>query len=133
MKHYDSLKSLTPGKSTLYRERYDPALLQAVPRALNRDLLGLQMSSLPFHGTDIWTLYELSWLNGNGLPKVAIGEIALNATSENLIESKSFKLYLNSFNQTRFSSSTVVRETLTRVFHVVPAVQYRSCCAHLAN
>lgn len=115
MTHYDqhhALQSLTLGKPTPYRERYDPALLQAVPRALNRDPLGLQATALPFHGADIWTLYELSWLNDAGLPQVAIGEIALNATSANLIESKSFKLYLNSFNQTRFPSREAVRARL---------------------
>ncbi|WP_406703608.1 NADPH-dependent 7-cyano-7-deazaguanine reductase QueF [Sodalis sp.] len=116
MTHYDqhhALQSLTLGKPTPYRERYDPSLLQAVPRALNRDPLGLQAAALPFHGADIWTLYELSWLNDAGLPQVAIGEVALNATSVNLIESKSFKLYLNSFNQTRFPSREAVRDCLS--------------------
>lgn len=115
MTHYDqhhALQSLTLGKPTPYRERYDPSLLQAVPRALNRDPLGLQATALPFHGTDIWTLYELYWLNEAGLPQVAIGEIALNATRANLIESKSFKLYLNSYNQTRFPSREAVRARL---------------------
>lgn len=115
MTYYDqhhALQSLTLGKPTPYRERYDPSLLQAVPRALNRDPLGLQAAALPFHGADIWTLYELSWLNDAGLPQVAIGEVALNATSVNLIESKSFKLYLNSFNQTRFPSREAVRDRL---------------------
>ncbi|BAE75225.1 NADPH-dependent 7-cyano-7-deazaguanine reductase [Sodalis glossinidius str. 'morsitans'] len=115
MTNYDqhhALQSLTLGKPTPYRERYDPSLLQAVPRALNRDLLGLQATALPFHGADIWTLYELSWLNDAGIPQVAIGEIALNATSTNLIESKSFKLYLNSLNQTSFPSREAVRVRL---------------------
>lgn len=102
------------GKPTLYSKQYDPTLLQAVPRIINRNLLGIQTSTLLFHGADIWTLYELSWLNNNGLPQVAIGEVIINATSTNLIESKSFKLYLNSFNHTRFSSRTVVSETLAR-------------------
>lgn len=109
---YHDLKSLTLGKPTSYPECYDPSLLQAVSRAINRDSLGLQASALPFHGGDIWTLYELSWLNSAGLPQVAIGEIAINATSLNLIESKSFKLYLNSFNQSRFPSRKTVRDYL---------------------
>lgn len=116
MTHYDqhyALHSLTLGKTTPYREHYDPSLLQAVPRALNRDPLRQQAAVPPFHGADIWTLYELSWLNDAGLPQVAIGEVALNATSANLIESKSFKLYLNSFNQTRFPSREAVRNRLS--------------------
>lgn len=101
---HQALSGLTLGKPTAYRDRYDASLLQAVPRSMNREPLGLYPDNLPFHGADIWTLYELSWLNANGLPQVAVGEISLNADSLNLIESKSFKLYLNSFNQTRFDS-----------------------------
>ncbi|OON39591.1 NADPH-dependent 7-cyano-7-deazaguanine reductase QueF [Izhakiella australiensis] len=111
---HQALQSLTLGKPTAYQDRYDPALLQAVPRAMNREPLGLQADSLPFHGADIWTLYELSWLNARGLPQVAVGEVTLDARSVNLIESKSFKLYLNSFNQTKFSSWGEVRATLER-------------------
>lgn len=74
-----------------------------MPRSLNRNDLHLS-ATLPFQGCDIWTLYELSWLNQKGLPQVAIGEVSIPATSANLIESKSFKLYLNSYNQTRFAS-----------------------------
>ncbi|MDN5680163.1 MAG: NADPH-dependent 7-cyano-7-deazaguanine reductase QueF [Ewingella sp.] len=109
-----ALSQLTLGKSTPYRDQYDASLLQAVPRSMNREPLGLFPDNLPFHGADIWTLYELSWLNDKGLPQVAVGEISLNANSINLIESKSFKLYLNSFNQNKFASWDVVLETLTR-------------------
>ncbi|MRT04851.1 NADPH-dependent 7-cyano-7-deazaguanine reductase QueF [Ewingella americana] len=109
-----ALSQLTLGKSTPYRDQYDASLLQAVPRSMNREPLGLFPDNLPFHGADIWTLYELSWLNDKGLPQVAVGEISLNANSINLIESKSFKLYLNSFNQTKFASWDKVLETLTR-------------------
>jgi 7-cyano-7-deazaguanine reductase len=109
-----ALSQLTLGKSTPYRDQYDVSLLQAVPRSMNREPLGLFPDNLPFHGADIWTLYELSWLNDKGLPQVAVGEISLDANSVNLIESKSFKLYLNSFNQTKFASWEVVLDTLTR-------------------
>jgi 7-cyano-7-deazaguanine reductase len=102
------------GKSTDYRDVYDASLLQGVPRSLNRDPLGLSADALPFHGGDIWTLYELSWLNARGLPQVAVGHVELDYTSVNLVESKSFKLYLNSFNQTRFNSWEEVQETLQR-------------------
>ncbi|AUV03852.1 NADPH-dependent 7-cyano-7-deazaguanine reductase QueF [Phytobacter ursingii] len=112
--NHQALSGLTLGKTTDYRDRYDASLLQGVPRSLNRDPLGLTAENLPFHGADIWTLYELSWLNANGLPQVAVGHVELNYASINLVESKSFKLYLNSFSQTRFASWDEVRETLER-------------------
>ncbi|AAM86697.1 NADPH-dependent 7-cyano-7-deazaguanine reductase QueF [Yersinia pestis] len=112
--NHKALAELTLGKPTAYCDYYDATLLQAVPRSMNREPLGLYPDNLPFHGADIWTLYELSWLNSNGLPQVAVGEISLNADSINLIESKSFKLYLNSFNQTIFADKESVRMTLQR-------------------
>ncbi len=78
---------------------------------MNRDDLHLS-DTLPLQGCDIWTLYELSWLNQKGLPQVAIGEVSIPATSANLISSKSFKLYLNSYNQTRFASWNEVQTRL---------------------
>lgn len=107
-----TLASLSLGKETQYHEQYNAELLQGVPRSLNRDALSLNAENVPFHGGDIWTLYELSWLNNKGLPQVAIGHVELDATSENLIESKSFKLYLNSFNQTRFDNWEAVEKIL---------------------
>lgn len=115
MSHYQNnpaLDNLTLGKKTAYHDQYDASLLQPVPRSLNRDPLGIYANALPFHGADIWTLYEISWLNQRGVPQVAIGSISVNATSDNLIESKSFKLYLNSFNQTRFETWENVRSVL---------------------
>lgn len=107
------LSGLTLGQKTEYSHQYDSALLQPVPRSLNRDDLNLG-DNLPFKGCDIWTLYELSWLNDKGLPQVAVGDVSIPATSQNLIESKSFKLYLNSFNQTRFTTWDKVRSTIER-------------------
>ncbi|MCQ1058515.1 NADPH-dependent 7-cyano-7-deazaguanine reductase QueF [Photobacterium sp. DNB23_23_1] len=107
------LAGLTLGQGTEYKDQYDASLLQPVPRSLNRDDLALG-ETLPFTGYDIWTLYELSWLNSKGLPQVAIGEVRLPATSPNLIESKSFKLYLNSFNQTKFASWQEVADILQK-------------------
>ncbi|MFV0575511.1 MAG: NADPH-dependent 7-cyano-7-deazaguanine reductase QueF [Vibrio sp.] len=109
------LQGLTLGQTTKYSNNYDPSLLQAVPRSLNRNDLGLTDSAaLPFVGGDIWTLYELSWLNKNGLPQVAVGDVILPATSPNLIESKSFKLYLNSLNQTQFDNWEQVQQTIAQ-------------------
>ncbi len=106
MSNYSDAKELvglTLGKDVSYSSQYDATLLQAVPRSLNRDELSLG-ENLPFKGCDVWTLYELSWLNDKGLPQVAIGYATIPATSPNLIESKSFKLYLNSFNQSTFNN-----------------------------
>lgn len=107
------LAGLTLGQKTEYASQYDPSLLQPVPRSLNRNDLNLE-APLPFQGCDIWTLYELSWLNDKGLPQVAVGEVSLPATSPNLIESKSFKLYLNSYNQTHFPDWQQVQARLTQ-------------------
>lgn len=112
--NHQALTGLTLGKPTDYRDTYDASLLQGVPRSLNRDPLGLHADALPFVGGDIWTLYELSWLNARGLPQVAVGHVELDYASQNLVESKSFKLYLNSFNQTRFNSWDDVQHTLER-------------------
>jgi len=103
---------LSLGKQVVYEFEYNPGLLQGVPRSLSRDTLDLANSSLPFDGIDTWTGYELSWLNLKGKPNVAILECHVPITSENLIESKSFKLYLNSFNQTKFASAEDVRQVL---------------------
>ncbi len=107
------LAGLTLGQKTEYHHQYDPSLLQPVPRSLNRDDLQLG-STLPFKGCDVWTLYELSWLNSKGLPQVAVADAKIPATSANLIESKSFKLYLNSYNQSRFASWEEVQNHLTK-------------------
>ncbi|GGQ01089.1 NADPH-dependent 7-cyano-7-deazaguanine reductase QueF [Shewanella ulleungensis] len=109
----EALKGLTLGHATVYQAEYDASLLQGVPRKLNRDAIALS-GDLPFHGTDIWTGYELSWLNAKGKPVVALLEVQLDINSANLIESKSFKLYLNSFNQTKFDSVENVQDTLSR-------------------
>ncbi|OOF88438.1 NADPH-dependent 7-cyano-7-deazaguanine reductase QueF [Rodentibacter ratti] len=97
------LASLKLGQKTDYANEYDRTLLQAVPRALNRDDLGITQKQPFTIGADIWTAYEISWLNEKGVPQVAIADIYLDHQSQNLIESKSFKLYLNSFNQSKFS------------------------------
>lgn len=112
--NHQALTGLTLGKSTDYRDTYVASLLQGVPRSLNRDPLGLHADALPFVGGDIWTLYEISWLNARGLPQVAVGHVELDYASQNLVESKSFKLYLNSFNQTKFNHWDEVQQTLER-------------------
>lgn len=102
------------GANSDYPDQYAPALLEALPRARGRDLIGVDERQLPFSGFDLWTAFELSWLNGKGKPVVGIGEFTFPHSSSNLIESKSFKLYLNSFNQTPFADWETVRSTLQR-------------------
>ena len=109
-----SLKSLKLGQKTEYASQYDRTLLQPVPRALNRDGLGITQNQPFTIGADIWTAYEISWLNEKGLPQVAIADIYLDYQSQNLIESKSFKLYLNSFNQNKFADFNAVQQTMQR-------------------
>lgn len=103
---------LSLGKQVDYEFEYNPSLLQGVPRSLSRDTLSLNDSELPFDGVDTWTGYELSWLNEKGKPNVAILECHVPITSPNLIESKSFKLYLNSFNQSKIASPEEVQKVL---------------------
>lgn len=90
------------GKTTEYVSIYNPQLLCPFPRQVKRDEIGVS-GELPFSGYDIWNAFELSWLNLKGKPVVAMGEFHFPCSSPNLIESKSFKLYLNSFNQTKIS------------------------------
>ncbi|OOF84618.1 NADPH-dependent 7-cyano-7-deazaguanine reductase QueF [Rodentibacter ratti] len=106
------LSSLKLGQKTDYADKYDRTLLQAVPRALNRDDLGITQKQPFTIGADIWTAYEISWLNEKGVPQVAIADIYLDHQSQNLIESKSFKLYLNSFNQTKFADFNQVAQIM---------------------
>ena len=107
--------ALSPlGKITEYRSHYAPELLYPIPRQLKRDELGLRDDALPFVGEDLWNAYEISWLNPRGKPVVALGQFRVPADSPNLIESKSFKLYLNSFNQTTCAGVEDVASRLTR-------------------
>lgn len=95
------------GKKSAYISQYQADLLFPIPRATQRTTLAIT-TPLPFHGADIWNAYELSWLNTKGKPVVALGEFIFPCDSPNIIESKSFKLYLNSFNNTRFTSTEEV-------------------------
>lgn len=101
------------GQSTVYISRYAPELLYPVPRSESRAQLAIG-SKLPFRGVDIWTAYELSWLDHRGKPWVAWGEFHIPIDSPNIIESKSFKLYLNSFNQTPLAGRDELASRLVR-------------------
>ena len=99
------------GRQSTYLEQYSPGLLYAIARTDNREALGLG-DDLPFHGTDIWNAWELTWLDDDGLPQVGTAGIRVPASSPNIIESKSLKLYLNSFAMTRCASTGDVAEMI---------------------
>lgn len=108
-----SVDSSPLGQKTAYLSSYDASLLFPILRNESRKLLGI-VDHLPFYGCDIWTGYELSWLNAKGKPEIAVAEFKIPCDSPCIIESKSFKLYLNSFNQTRFACWQDVQNTLSR-------------------
>ncbi|WP_017759994.1 NADPH-dependent 7-cyano-7-deazaguanine reductase QueF [Pseudacidovorax intermedius] len=100
------------GRASAYVDRYDPSLLFPLPRALQREEMGIDTQRLPFFGADLWTAFELSWLNPRGKPQLAIAHFTVPCETPNIIESKSFKLYLNSFNSSTFADAEAVRERL---------------------
>ncbi|WP_211828765.1 NADPH-dependent 7-cyano-7-deazaguanine reductase QueF [Kistimonas asteriae] len=109
-----SVETSPLGKHSDYVAEYDANLIFPIPRAPKWEANGLVAASLPFTGVDIWNAYELSWLNNRGKPIVAAGVFTIPSDSECIIESKSFKLYLNSFNQSRFESAADVQATMAR-------------------
>jgi 7-cyano-7-deazaguanine reductase len=105
------LSGLSLGHKTNYESQYNPKLLQVVPRSLNRDTLDIKTN---FYGYDLWHMYELSCLNKKGKPLVAIGEVIVPCDSEFIVESKSLKLYLNSFNQTKLDSLEQMQDIINK-------------------
>jgi 7-cyano-7-deazaguanine reductase len=99
------------GRNVAYASRYDAGLLFAIARAPDRAALGIH-EPLPFHGVDIWNAYELAWLDARGKPEVALAEFRVPATSPAIIESKSLKLYLNSFSAERVGDGAALRAVL---------------------
>lgn len=102
------------GREVRYPDRYDAGLLFPIPRKAARGEIGIDDRALPFLGHDRWHAYELSWLTPGGLPQVTVATFQVPCASPNLIESKSFKLYLNSLNAVRFPSADAVRAVLER-------------------
>lgn len=95
------------GKASAYVDQYDASLLFPIPRAGKRAEIGIT-GAAPFFGADMWTAFELSWLNTRGKPQVALVHFTIPCETPNIVESKSFKLYLNSFNNTRFADAAEV-------------------------
>lgn len=102
----EQLASKHLGKKSSGSEFYDPFLLVAVPRYANRELYDIKNDNLPFVGYDVWHGYEFSTLTENGLPITRVLKLKYNCNNEYLVESKSLKLYLNSFNMSRFGKTT---------------------------
>ncbi|HSH90457.1 MAG TPA: NADPH-dependent 7-cyano-7-deazaguanine reductase QueF [Ramlibacter sp.] len=99
------------GKPAAYVDQYDASLLFPISRLPKRQELGIQ-GTIPFFGADLWTSFELSWLTPRGKPQVAIAHVTVPCETPNIVESKSFKLYLNSFTNTRFTSADEVRDRI---------------------
>jgi len=99
------------GRSVAYADQYDASLLYPMARLPKRQEIGVP-ATLPFMGADLWTAYELSWLNARGKPLVALAQITVPCETPNIVESKSLKLYLNSFSNTRFVDSAEVLASL---------------------
>ena len=101
------------GKATAYPDQYAPQTLFPIARQPQRSELGMTAgTALPFTGADLWTGYELSWLNPRGKPQVALVQVAVPCETPCIVESKSFKLYLNSFSNSRFASADEVRQRI---------------------
>jgi 7-cyano-7-deazaguanine reductase len=128
------------GKAVEYVRQYDPKLLFPMPRAETRASLNLS-ENLPFRGSDQWTAYEISWLDNRGKPQVAMAEITVDANSPNIVESKSLKLYLNSYNQSVLASPQQFKKRLlldlTEALGAEPEVKLLSLsethCAQVSN
>lgn len=99
------------GKHTPVTDKYAPELLYAISRAAGREQIACG-HPLPFSGIDLWHAYEMSWLDATGKPQVRVARIMIPASSPNMVESKSFKLYLNSLNNTRFSTEAELVATI---------------------
>jgi len=123
---YSDSPHLPLGKETAYPQHYDPSVLFPIPRAENRAKLGLNpASALPFFGVDLWNAFELSWLNLKGKPQIALAEFEIPADSPCMIESKSFKLFLNSLNSERIADEESLRERVVADLSAVAGAPIR--------
>lgn len=114
LKKYQSGNESELGKKSDYESTYNPKRLYPIPRAGKRQEIGIYPATPPFIGFDCWNHYEVSWLNEKGKPMVGIGEIFYDCNSPKLIESKSLKLYFNSFNNTKINSIEALENTIKK-------------------
>ena len=118
------------GRSTPHPQHYTPEVLHPIPRSEARTRLNLTQAP---HGIDHWHAWELSWLTKSGKPTAAIGEFFFNATSKNIVESKSLKLYLNSLNNETYTSPEEVAELITRDLSQVSGTQVKVQVQNIAD
>lgn len=132
-----SLANSELGKKSQYISEYDSTLLFPIPRKIKRDEIGVDDNNLPFYGVDIWNHYEVSWLNTNGKPEVAIVVIEVPANSPCIIESKSMKLYFNSFNNYKVANidllNTIIKQDLSNAAGAKVNISILSLDTHLLN
>jgi len=121
-KQQDQDQTLLLGRQVPVVEQYCPQLLQAIPRSLGREAMDIK-GKLPFFGEDVWHAYELSWLEPGGRPRVAVGRFCIPADSPNLVESKSLKLYLHSFNNTEYQSINTLSRSIAQDMSAVVGAQ----------
>ena len=121
------------GQKVTYPQHYDASVLVAIPRQWNRDYLNISEHDLPFVGTDVWHAYELSFLTKRGLPVVGVLKLSISADSPEIVESKSLKLYLNSFNMSSYGNSraegitqvkAIIKEDLSHLLHTTVEVGF---------
>ncbi|WP_035918976.1 NADPH-dependent 7-cyano-7-deazaguanine reductase QueF [Legionella fairfieldensis] len=112
--HRTGTEQLELGQSSSYDTHYNPERLFPIARAIKRKEIGINPCQLPFYGFDCWNHYEVSWLNEKGKPVIAMAEIIYDCATPCLIESKSLKLYFNSFNNTPFKNSEAIKQTIER-------------------
>lgn len=127
------------GKKSAYVTQYDASLLFPIARQINREKIGVTQP-LPFFGLDYWNHYEVSWLNNKGKPIVALAEIIYPCDSEFIIESKSMKLYFNSFNNTLIEDATKLQNTIKTdiekrilapvLVRIIPVSQFQNNILH---
>ena len=108
------MKDILLNSKPSYQDTYTPSLLYPVPRSLGRGEIGIKPGEVPFYGVDIWNCYELSWLNLKGKPQILMLQIIVPCTSEVLVESKSLKLYFNSFNNSKFKDEVEVIDIISK-------------------
>ena len=120
-------KGLLLGKNVAAVEHYSPEILYPIPRSSARESLGVA-DSLPFFGEDVWHAYEVSWLDETGKPQVRVGRITIPADSPNLVESKSIKLYLNSFNGEYIADESSVVHFLEKDLSAAAGLRCMSPC-----
>lgn len=125
-----NIENTVLGQKVSYINGYDNKLLHPIPRSIGREENQLISTELPFKGVDIWNCYEVSWLDSNGMPQVRILRFIIDCNSENIIESKSLKLYLYSLNNHVFENEdqviNLIQKDLTMAAkHEVSVVLYR--------